>query len=52
MYSTTKIETHILPDETLPVVRQTPQRQKSDSSNPIQKFGGLAGLAARKRRQH
>ena len=40
---------HFLPDNTLPIVEQTPQRQKSDASNSINRLAeGIVGNASQK----
>ena len=44
--------THISPDNTLPLVEQTQQRQNSDSGNPINRLAvAIAGIASRQRTQ-
>ena len=44
--------THISPNNTLPMVEQTPQRQKSDPGNPINRLAeSIAGIASRQRSQ-
>ena len=46
------LTTHIPPEKTLPMAERTPQRQSSDSSNPINKFAeAIAAIVSQQRPQ-